>query len=126
MTRDQLKLAGPTAQVVATQPPPGQTNQNPSMSEQRNIIADHPNSTIDNGTNPQSTFFWGSMQPPTGFSPGGLQGYWTVNQGQWVWSPTTITGVPLTKMEPERPGYTFTNQPGFTNVVPQPGMQYVS
>ena len=131
LTRDQLKLAGPTAQVVATQPPPGQTKSDSSMSEQSNIVADHPNSTVPNGTNvsEQPNFYWGTMQPPEGFSPSGLQGFWTVNQGQWVWSPTTITGVPLSRTQPQLAPW-LSNEGGFIHVkpgmTPPPGVAYIS
>lgn len=70
-------------------------SQTPTISEQGNIIGDHPNNQVPNGTIPSFTY---NGVPPHGFTPTGNQGYWTLNpSGSWTWSDYHPIAFPTTQ-----------------------------
>jgi hypothetical protein len=97
MTKKQIDTNTQTIQVPylvpqAMQANDGQVSQTPTISEQGNIIGDHPNSVLPNGTIPSFTYHG---VPPTGFTPTGNQGFWNLNPtGDWTWNDNNPISFP--------------------------------
>lgn len=92
-----------TVQVPYLTPQPFQQNANqnetasqtPTISEQGNIIGDHPNNVVPNGSTPQFTIHG---VPPHGFTPTGNQGYWNLTpSGDWAWTDYHPIAFPTTQ-----------------------------
>jgi hypothetical protein len=101
MTKKQIDTQTVSVPYLTPQPmqqETGDPSQTPTISEQGNIIGDHPNSVLPNGTIPSFTYHG---VPPTGFTPTGNQGFWNLNPaGSWTWSDSNPIRYPSVQPNP--------------------------